>query len=80
MSDTDALVAERGAVYGHPRKNFTLTARLWGPILGVEVTAEQVALCMIALKVARLCESPQHDDSIADVKGYAKTLEMLRDG
>ena len=37
--------------------------------LGQDVTPEQV-LCMTCLKVARLMETPKHEDSWVDIAGY----------
>jgi len=50
---------------------------MWEPILGVDVSPQQVGLCLIALKLARLIETPDDQDSIHDLAGYAATLEML---
>lgn len=69
---------DRGASYGHPLDNFSHTARLWSPILGVEVTAEQVALCMIQVKVSRECHASKRDNR-TDICGYAETLDMVHD-
>lgn len=71
------LTAVRGARYGHPAENFARIARLWGPILGVDVSPQQVGLAMIAVKLARLIETPDDEDSIRDLAGYAATLDML---
>lgn len=69
----------RQSVYAHPFDNFTQTAALWSPILGVEVTPEQVALCMIQVKISRLCNTPDHRDSIVDIAGYAGTYEKVQE-
>lgn len=71
------LTAVRGERYGHPTENFARIAHLWEPILGMKPTREQVGLCMIALKLARLIETPDDPDSIADIAGYAATLDLL---
>lgn len=64
----------RHQTYDPPRENFTRIAAMWSVILGVDVTPEQHALCMIAVKVARLLATPDHHDSIVDIAGYAQTL------
>lgn len=62
----------READYGDAADDFTRTGKLWAAILGVpEVTAEQVALCMTAVKIGRLCTTPNHADSWLDIAGYA---------
>ena len=71
------LTAVRGERYGHPAENFARIAHLWEPILGVKVSTQQVGLAMIALKLARLIETPDDPDSIQDIAGYAATLDLL---
>ena len=71
------LTQERGARYGHPRENFARIGRVWSAILGQEVTPEQVGLCMIGVKLARLVETPDDHDSLVDISGYVGTMQML---
>jgi hypothetical protein len=71
------LTDERGRVYGHPRTNFARIALIWEAVLGVGVSPEQVGLCLLGVKLARLVETPDDPDSIADLAGYAATLELL---
>lgn len=67
-----AISGPRQRDYGPPEPGFTRTGKMWAAILGVpEVTAEQVAACMVALKLARLSETPTHRDSWDDIAGYA---------
>lgn len=61
---------DRAKDYGDASENFQRIADLWAPILGVEVTATDVALCLTQLKVARLITSPAHKDSWVDACGY----------
>jgi hypothetical protein len=69
---------DRNADYGHPREDFTRTAKMWSALLGTEVTPEQVGLCMIAVKLSR--ETHRHKpDNLTDIAGYARTLEMIYD-
>lgn len=70
----------RQAVYGPPVKDFGRTGRMWAAILGLpEVTPEQVALCMAALKISRLCQTPGHEDSLVDLAGYTRAYELVRE-
>lgn len=77
MDRFECLDAARQAVtarqtnYGSPEENFTNAARLWTVILGVPVAAHQVALCLDAVKTARLIADPGHMDSWVDKAGYA---------
>lgn len=73
------LTMVRGEDYGPPGENFARIWQLWQPILSApNLSGEQkVSLCMIQVKVARLCQTPDHPDSIADLSGYAATLDLL---
>jgi len=71
------LVSEdRSDEYGHPLDNLDRAARIWSVILGSDVSAEQVALCMIGMKIARQVHKPK-PDTVVDVIGYALTLHMV---
>lgn len=71
-------VESRGKDYGTPYARYASLARLWSTLLGVHVTAEQVVRCLIALKLDRLSETPDHEDSILDIAGYAWVLDEVR--
>ena len=62
---------ERDSVYGHPLENHQRIALLWQVILGTEISPAEVAMCMLAVKVARLIQTPDHEDSYIDLCGYA---------
>lgn len=55
--------------YGTPAENFKRAAVGWSVILEQDVSAEQVALCMAWLKLARLVNGP-HLDSYVDAAAY----------
>lgn len=64
-------VKDRGQQYGTVADNFSRTALIWSAILGTNVTAQQVGLCMIGLKVARLSYDQNAADGWVDIAGYA---------
>ena len=69
-----AVTGPRQRDYAHPKVNFQRIADLWAPILGNAITPEQVALCMIQVKVAR--EMNRHTrDNLVDIIGYTLTLD-----
>lgn len=69
---------DRQKAYGHPREDFTRTGKMWAAILGLdEVTPEQVAMCMVALKLSRECNMPKRDNRV-DAAGYLETLDMVQ--
>ena len=76
------VTGARQQTYGHPSKNFQDTARLWSVVLGIEVTATQVALCMVQVKIAREIFSPKRDnlvDSIGYLLAYDATKEITNE-
>ena len=87
MDKIDALeaatnaVADRGENYGNVRENHQRIAALWSVVFDQRVTPEQVVLAMTCLKVARLMETPSHEDSWVDICGYgACGAEVATDG
>ena len=60
---------DRARDYGTPTANFGRIAAGWSVILDHDVSAEQVALCMAWLKIARLVNGP-HEDSYVDAAAY----------
>ena len=73
LQNTADVIKDRGDSYGSITQCHQRIADLWSVILEKKVEPEQVALCMIALKVARLMESPDHTDSWQDIIGYSMT-------
>jgi hypothetical protein len=83
MKDIDPTIAtealslvtgNRQASYGHPSKNFQDIADLWSVILATDVTAEQVALCMVQVKISRELNAPKRDN-LVDAIGYLLTYD-----
>jgi hypothetical protein len=74
---------QRQKDYGDKTANFSRIADGWNLVLkdklipGKAITPQEVALCMIQLKVARLCASPLHRDSALDIAGYIGCLDIL---
>lgn len=81
----DIIHGARQADYGDKLQNFSQIAMIWQGILAPKlgetatITAEDVALCMIGVKMARLSKSPDHFDSILDVAGYAGCYAHLQE-
>jgi hypothetical protein len=76
----DKVRNDRQETYGHPRINFTRTARLWQAYMDNKedktITEFDVPMFMILVKIAR--EQNIHNyDNLVDIIGYTKTLEML---
>lgn len=57
--------------YGSPEDNFKTIADFWSVYKGVEFTANDVAMMMALLKIARIRTGTATDDSYVDLAGYA---------
>lgn len=75
--DTEALLEERGKQYGDANVQYARVAEVWSGITGHTITAYQAMLCMVGLKLVRAEMNPNHDDSLADAKGYVVLAERL---
>jgi hypothetical protein len=72
-------VTVRGSAYGDAYTNHKRIADIWSVILQTEVRPDQVAPMMIGVKLARLIETPDHEDSYVDMAGYAATGSQVKD-
>ena len=74
------LTDDRGDAYGHPLDNFADVAAGWDILAQRCADPEvRVALCLAWLKLCRIAASPDHQDSINDLAGYARTIAMIHD-
>lgn len=65
------IAGDRDKQYGGPEDNFTRIAKIWSVILGIEITAEDVAMMMVGVKVARYAnKSGFQPDTWIDIAGY----------
>ena len=63
---------DRQDSYGKPEDNFAIIADLWSGYLGgVMLKAEDVAVMMILLKIARIRTGKYKPDNFIDIAGYA---------
>ena len=70
----------RGRSYGPIKQNHERIAALWSTLLQHPVTPVQVAMCMVGVKLARLMETPNHEDSAVDIAGYASCIRECQEG
>ena len=71
------IVNERADQYGDPSPNMERTAALWSAYLGQPVTAHDVAMCMVLVKVSR-AKAGVNADNYVDIAGYASIAQDLR--
>jgi hypothetical protein len=77
LADVASTIHERGAVYGHPYYNHKRISELWSAYLDHPISPSQSALCMALVKVSRLTESPNHEDSIKDALAYISIYKTV---
>lgn len=66
------ISGDRDKQYGGPENNFNRIAQIWSVIFGIPVTKEDVAMAMVAVKVARYAsKSGFQPDTWTDIAGYA---------
>lgn len=68
---TKIVTKDRNEQYGSPEDNFNKIAELWTDYLDYGLTATDVAIMMIILKIARINTGEHKDDNYIDIAGYA---------
>lgn len=72
LSKADKVInGARQSQYGTPIDNHRRIAVVWEAITGREYTPQEVAAMMIGLKLARLANRMDHEDTWMDIAGYA---------
>lgn len=69
---------DREKTYGDPGKNLRLIAQYWSTHTGITITETDVCIMMQLLKIARLKNNPEHDDSWIDIAGYAALKNRIK--
>jgi hypothetical protein len=78
LSDAiDTVTVDRQEDYGEAEDSFNDIAGLWSVILHKDISSKEVALCMIALKIARCNNGDYKRDSWLDIAGYAALGSQL---
>lgn len=77
LEEVKGTLHERGRIYGSSRTNHERISELWTGYLGDYISPMQVSMCMLLVKVSRLTETPNHQDSIKDLVGYAAIYNEL---
>jgi hypothetical protein len=71
------IITER--TYGDPLINHARIADLWNAYLELDhqpLTAHDVAICMLLVKISRAKADPTHLDSYVDMDGYARIAAL----
>ena len=72
------ISGDRHKDYGDKTINHQNIADLWSIFLGHKVTAQQAAICMLLVKVARL-KNKRTEDCYIDMAGYAAIAGEIQD-
>ncbi len=73
----ELINGDRADAHGDFRVSFQNIANLWTSFLGTPVRADQVAIMMLLLKVARNRLNPKAVDNFVDMIGYAELAAAL---
>lgn len=66
------VAGDRDTQYGAPEDNLGRIAKIWSVIFGHDVSAEDVAMAMVGLKMARYVNKGEFQpDTWIDIAGYA---------
>jgi hypothetical protein len=71
LNDIQLTLSQRGSIYGSPETNHRRISELWSGYLDTYISPEQVAICMCLVKIARISQTSDHEDSYTDLIGYA---------
>lgn len=74
------IVKERREVYGSPFDQHDIAANMFNAWKGTNLTAADVTMMMVIIKQSRLAQTPDHEDSIADIAGYADVYHEVING
>ena len=77
LAHAAGVVEKRRSDYGEPEDLFEHVAARWSQVLGIRITAAQVAVCLMDLKMARLAHDPRHLDSLVNVLGYGACVREI---
>ena len=70
------IIDQRAEHYGDPAPNMERTADLWTANLGAPISAHDVAICMMLVKISRSAVT-DHPDNYTDMRGYSVIAEAL---
>ena len=84
MKATEALInaidimQDRGKIYGSAHINQNRIAARLSCLLDYPITDVQAALAMVEVKLARITETPSHEDSYIDAIAYLAIAVQLQ--
>lgn len=70
LSTAKSTISQRGQEYGDVMPSFVRAANIAGNILNRRMTSFEVAVVMMAVKMSRLANQRDHEDSWVDLCAY----------
>ena len=70
-SANELITGDRSISHGDAGVNFQTIAELWSAYLNVSISASQVPLMMVLLKLARIKNGKFNEDDYVDMCGYS---------
>ena len=80
LEAADLIDGDRNQEYGDPREMHQRAADIYNAYRGAMLTAHDVAMILLSVKLARLSHMPDHRDSYVDICGYAGIAYEIADG
>ena len=71
LRTTLGTITQRGEEYGDAAPSFTRAAIIASTILGRKMSAYDISVVMMAVKLSRINNQPEHLDSWVDLTAYA---------
>ena len=70
IAEAIRVLKPRGDVYGTVRGNHERIARIANELTGRTLRAHDIAMVLVAVKLSRIAQSPDHADSYVDAINY----------
>ena len=81
LDSAKSVINNRGNEYGPVEENWKRTANILNGILDKKLkeplSPADVGMIMIGVKMARLCNTPEHRDTQIDIAGYSALLSEV---
>ena len=77
LDEVRLTLSDRGHIYGNASLNHRRISELWSGYFDSYISPEQVAMAMLLVKVSRLSQSSDHEDSLKDLLGYGLIYHQI---
>jgi hypothetical protein len=77
LDEVRITLSDRGQIYGNASLNHRRISELWSGYFDSYISPEQVAMAMLLVKVSRLSQTSDHEDSLKDLLGYGLIYHQI---